>query len=238
MPHHTHARSPLRWLVAAFAAVAAVAVAATPALASAAPTAPPPVTVLTSAGHADRSDIFITPTGDTTQYANGPEILDRNGNAVWFHASRRARGRRLPRAALQRPAGPDLVAGHRPRRPGQRHRLHLRRPVPADRHRQRRQRASADGHEFLITPQNTALILAYTTATADLTSIGGPAEPDRHRRRRPGDRHPHRQGPVPVEQRRPRPLQPERAAAARLARARRGTGSTSTPSTSIPTAIC
>ena len=34
---------------------------------------------------------------------------------------------------------------------------------------------SADGHEFLITPQNTALILSYTTATADLTSIGGPA---------------------------------------------------------------
>ena len=34
---------------------------------------------------------------------------------------------------------------------------------------------SADGHEFLITPWNTALILSYTTATADLTSIGGPA---------------------------------------------------------------
>ena len=34
---------------------------------------------------------------------------------------------------------------------------------------------SADGHEFLITPWNTALILAYTTATANLTSIGGPA---------------------------------------------------------------
>jgi hypothetical protein len=33
----------------------------------------------------------------------------------------------------------------------------------------------ADGHEFLITPWNTALILAYATATADLTSIGGPA---------------------------------------------------------------
>ena len=27
---------------------------------------------------------------------------------------------------------------------------------------------SADGHEFLITPWNTALILAYTTATANL----------------------------------------------------------------------
>ena len=32
---------------------------------------------------------------------------------------------------------------------------------------------SAGGHEFLITPQGTALILAYTTATADLTAIGG-----------------------------------------------------------------
>ena len=31
----------------------------------------------------------------------------------------------------------------------------------------------ADGHEFLITPWNTALILAYTTTTANLTSIGG-----------------------------------------------------------------
>ena len=35
---------------------------------------------------------------------------------------------------------------------------------------------SADGHEFLITPWNTALILSYTTATANLTSIGGPAD--------------------------------------------------------------
>jgi hypothetical protein len=34
---------------------------------------------------------------------------------------------------------------------------------------------SADGHEFLITPWNTALILANTMATANLTSIGGPA---------------------------------------------------------------
>jgi len=32
---------------------------------------------------------------------------------------------------------------------------------------------TADGHEFLITPRNTAFILAYTTAP-DLSSIGGP----------------------------------------------------------------
>jgi Arylsulfotransferase (ASST) len=35
---------------------------------------------------------------------------------------------------------------------------------------------SADGHEFLITPWGTALILSYATATANLTSIGGPAD--------------------------------------------------------------
>jgi hypothetical protein len=35
---------------------------------------------------------------------------------------------------------------------------------------------SADGHEFLITPWNTALILVYKTTTANLTSIGGPAD--------------------------------------------------------------
>ncbi|HUD35308.1 MAG TPA: arylsulfotransferase family protein, partial [Streptosporangiaceae bacterium] len=35
---------------------------------------------------------------------------------------------------------------------------------------------SADGHEFLITPSNTALVLSYATATANLTSINGPAD--------------------------------------------------------------
>src|SRR5206468_9642819 len=33
----------------------------------------------------------------------------------------------------------------------------------------------ADGHEFVITPRDTALVLAYRADTADLTSIGGPA---------------------------------------------------------------
>ncbi len=36
--------------------------------------------------------------------------------------------------------------------------------------------AHTDFHEFLITPQNTALITAARTTTANLTSMGGPAE--------------------------------------------------------------
>ena len=35
---------------------------------------------------------------------------------------------------------------------------------------------AADGQEFLITPWNTALILTDTMTTANLTSIGGPAD--------------------------------------------------------------
>ena len=34
----------------------------------------------------------------------------------------------------------------------------------------------ADAHEFYITPWNTALITAYQHTTANLTSIGGPAD--------------------------------------------------------------
>ena len=66
--------------VAAFLAVSFSGVAA------AAPTAPPPVSILTSSGNLGNGDIFITPTGGTNSYANGPEILDQHGNVVWFHA--------------------------------------------------------------------------------------------------------------------------------------------------------
>jgi hypothetical protein len=175
MPHHAHARSSLRRLVAAAAtAAAAVAVTATPALA--APASPPPVTILTSSSHAGGDDLFITPTGDATQYANGPEILDRRGNVVWFHpipAGQTAADFRVQRYRGQRvltwwqgtglgglAAGTDYIYNDRYQ------------PIATV---NAGNGLSADGHEFLITPQNTALILAYTTATADLTSIGGPA---------------------------------------------------------------
>src|SRR5204862_4258407 len=70
-------------LAATLIALAALAAAGP---AGADPTAPPPVTILSASGNSDRGDIFITPTGDQTQYANGPEIIDRHGNVVWFHA--------------------------------------------------------------------------------------------------------------------------------------------------------
>lgn len=42
--------------------------------------APPPVTVLTHRGQPRDGAIFVSPFGDTNQYANGPEILDSHGH--------------------------------------------------------------------------------------------------------------------------------------------------------------
>jgi hypothetical protein len=143
---------------------------------AAAPTSPPPVTVLTPHGGVGRGDIFITPTGATSTYANGPEILDRNGNIVWFHAipqGQTAADFRTQTYRHQRvltwwqgtglgglAQGTDYIYNDRFQQIA---------TVNAG------NGLSADGHEFLITPWNTALILSYTTATADLTSIGGAA---------------------------------------------------------------
>ena len=92
---HEHASlAPARaWLTrwrawaASIALLAAGAALTAPAPAVAAtPTAPPPLTFLTPNGPQGHGDIFITPTGDTSTYANGPEILDRAGKVIWFHA--------------------------------------------------------------------------------------------------------------------------------------------------------
>ena len=160
---------------AAFAGAAVMAAAGS--AAADPPTAPPPVTILTSTGRTAPGDIFITPTGDTTSYANGAEILDRRGNIVWFHAAPQGLTAADFRAQtyLGRPvltfwqgtglgglsSGTDYIYNDRYQQIA---------TVNAG------NGLSADGHEFLITPWNTALILSYTTATANLTSIGGPAD--------------------------------------------------------------
>ena len=141
------------------------------------PTAPPPITILTAGASNGDGDIFISPFGDATTYANGPEIISNTGKVIWFHAV---------------PAGQEAADFRTQTYDGQ--------PVLTwwqgtglgglstgvdyiynDHYQQiatvnAGNGLSADGHEFLITPRNTALILAYTTGTANLTSIGGPAD--------------------------------------------------------------
>jgi hypothetical protein len=159
-------------LLATAAALAAVA----PAAVAQTPTSPPPLNILTPNGAVGRGDIFITPTGGTATYANGPEILDRNGHVVWFHAI--PAGLTAADFRTQTYRGQPVLTfwqgtGFGGLSTGTDY-------IYNDRYQQiatvnAGNGLSADGHEFLITPWNTALVLAYTTATANLTSIGGPA---------------------------------------------------------------
>src|SRR6202167_4623352 len=139
---------------------------------------PPPVTILTDKAGNSGGDIFISPFGDSTTYANGAEILSPNGKKVlWFH---------------QAPAGEEDADFRTQTYDGQpvltfwqgtgfggvstgedyiyNDHYKLIATVKAG------NGDSADGHEFLITPSNTALIISYATATANLTKIGGPAD--------------------------------------------------------------
>ncbi len=164
---------PVASLAALFAVLATVALVASSS-ASADPTAPPPVTILTH-GRVGNGDFFISPFGGTASYANGPEILDQHGNVVWFKAVpagqeasdfRTQTYRGQPVLTWWQGTGLGGVANGT--------------DYIYDSHYQQLATVkagngyNADGHEFLITQQNTALVLAYATETADLTSIGGP----------------------------------------------------------------
>jgi len=175
--------SRARAAVVAATAVAGALAAALPASASAgALTAsslpPPPVTVLTNHGGERGGDLFVSPFGDSATYANGAEILSPDGQkVVWFHPVPAGQEASDFRAQTYRgqpvltwwqgtglgglATGADYIYNARYQ------------PVAVVK---AGNGYSADGHEFLLTPWNTALLLAYTTATANLTSIGGPAD--------------------------------------------------------------
>ena len=163
--------------VATLLAAVAVALATSSAVALAdVPTQPPPVTILSPHGAAGRGDIFITPTGGTSTYANGAEILNRDGHVVWFHAA--PAGQTAADFRVQRYDGRRVLTfwqgtglGGLSSGTDYIYNDHYKQIATVN----AGNGLSADGHEFLITPWNTALILAYTTAKANLTSIGGSA---------------------------------------------------------------
>ncbi|WGL52447.1 arylsulfotransferase family protein [Nocardioides sp. BP30] len=140
--------------------------------------AAPPVTVTKNKlGSRAKGDIFVAPYGTSDTYASGAEILSPNGKKVlWYH--RAAAGKTIADFRTQTYRGKKVLTfwqgtGLGGVATGTDY-------IYNDKYRQIAEvhagnGLSADGHEFLITKKNTALILSYTTATADLTSIGGPA---------------------------------------------------------------
>lgn len=174
-------RAARRWRRASAAVVATFvtslassALATAPALADA-PTSPPPVTILTE-GNVGHGDFFVSPFGGTDKYANGPEILDQQGNVVWFQAV--PAGQEAADFRTQTYRGQPVLTwwqgtglGGLAKGTDYIYNSHYQQIATVN----AGNGYSADGHEFLITPQNTALILAYATGTADLSSIGGPS---------------------------------------------------------------
>ncbi len=133
----------------------------------------PPVTVLTQAADDGNGDIFIAPQG--CGYASGPEILSTTGKVIWFHAL--PAGETAYDFRTQTYQGRPVLTWFQGRAPG----LSGTDYIYDDRYQQIAQIRAGNGyltdfHEFLITPWNTALITADRFATANLTSIGGPAD--------------------------------------------------------------
>jgi len=132
----------------------------------------PPITILTHGADNDNGDIFIAPEGG--RFANGPEILTTAGHVVWFHPlpdGEEATDFRT-QTYLGQPVLTWFQSGSGEGGTDEIYDDHYQ-PMATVR--------AANGdmtnfHEFLITPWNTALILAETTATANLSSIGGPSD--------------------------------------------------------------
>jgi hypothetical protein len=164
-------------LSAAVAAVIALAGTACTAATSgpvAAGVTPPAVIVLKQGADNGNGDIFITPNGGS---AGGPEIISNTGKVIWFHP--------LPLREVATDFRTQTYQG-KPvltwwQGPGFGAFSSGTDYVYNDRYQQIAELKagngySADGQEFLITPWNTALITADKYETANLTSIGGPAD--------------------------------------------------------------
>ncbi len=168
-----HARQVAAVIVAgAVTALAGTACTAATSGTGAAGHGPPPVTVLMQGAGNGNGDIFIAPQGGGG-YANGPEILTDTGKVIWFHA--------LPAGETATDFRTQTYEGRPVLTWFQGSGLSGTDYIYNDRYQQIAEVRAGNGyltdfHEFLITPWNTALILADTSGTANLTSIGGPAD--------------------------------------------------------------
>jgi hypothetical protein len=131
----------------------------------------PPIRILTGAINGSNGDIFIAPQG--CGYANGPEIVSRAGKLIWFHA--------LPPGEFATDFRTQTYQGRPVLTWFQGRGLTGTDYIYSDHYQKLATVRASNGydtdfHEFLITPWNTALILADTLATANLTSMGGPAD--------------------------------------------------------------
>lgn len=160
------------------ACVAFSVLAAVPAkTASAAGNTAPPLKILTPSADNSNNDIFIAPAGLAPGgggYPSGPEIVTTTGEVVWFDPL--PTGDTAYDFRTQTYLGQPVLTWYQIGGDG---------PPRGVIYNDRFQRIATvqagngytmDEHEFLITPWNTALILADGVTRANLTSIGGLAD--------------------------------------------------------------
>jgi hypothetical protein len=135
---------------------------------------PPPVRVLTAARGTAPGYLFVAPKKQVDQA--GPLILDDAGQVVWFHP---LDTHGVTDFRVQRYRGRPVLTWWR----GQSDKgIGDGRYVIYDSSYRLLKTVSAgnglagDIHEFLITPQNTALFTIYRTVNVDLTRFGGPRD--------------------------------------------------------------
>ena len=168
-----------RTTLAAAAAILAGALPAADASAATPATAPlPPLQILTDQAATGGGDLFVAPSSTTSQYSSGVEILSQNGRKVVWSKKVPA-GQEAADFREQTYQGKPVLTWWQGTGLGgvstgvdyiyNDHYQKIATVKAGD-------GDSADGHEFLITPWNTALIISYKQTTADLTSIGGPAD--------------------------------------------------------------
>ena len=168
-------RAPLLTMAAALCAVAILLAGACDSPAASHPgKLVPNLKVLTSAPASRNGDIFLTPHGGG--YQSGPEIISPAGQVIWFHPL--SAGENAADFRTQTYRGRPVLTWCQ--FGGEGSTLAWTDYIYNDSYHRIAAVRAADGyatdyHEFLITPQDTALITATTTATADLSSIGGPA---------------------------------------------------------------
>ena len=154
-----------------------------PGRALAATLAPPPVTVLRSSGNLANGLIFISPQGSAQAdpahpIGQGPEIIDNLGRPVWFNPVAATGGVSALDFRVQTYQGQPVLtwfqgAAYNAKGAVAGTDYILDRTYNLIATVRAGNGLDADEHEFLITPQNTALISIYHLVSADLSSVGG-----------------------------------------------------------------
>jgi hypothetical protein len=135
---------------------------------------PPPIRILTPAHGTAPGYVFLGPKMKVVQA--GPMILDNRGQVVWFHP---LDTHGVADVKVQRYQGKPVITWWRGKAPmGVGSGYYA---IYNDRYKEiARVRAghgySGDIHEFVITPNDTALFTIYHRIPVDLTPIGGPKE--------------------------------------------------------------